>query len=57
MMGKIGTGAMDMLESAGEIIANVSNWETQTEDWQKAATIWRDKYHELLEGQKECHEK
>jgi len=56
MMGKIGTGAMDMLELAWGIIANAGggNWKTQTKDWQKAAAEWRDKYHNLLKGQNEA---
>jgi hypothetical protein len=38
---------VDELELAWGIIANAGggDWETQTKEWQDAATRWRDRYH------------
>ena len=41
---------MDCLETAGDIIANVStgDWELQSSEWQQAAQKWRTQYFDLL---------
>lgn len=41
---------LDMLEQAWGIIANAGggNWELEAPDWQKAATRFRERWHNLL---------
>ena len=45
------TMSYDLVEYAWGIIANAGggDWTTQTDDWQKAAAKWRDRYHEFLD--------
>ena len=40
----------DLIEYAWGIIANAGggNWDTQTDEWRKAAERWRDQYHAIL---------
>jgi hypothetical protein len=40
----------ELLVLAWGLIANVGNgdWTTQTEDWQKAATEWRDRWYKIM---------
>lgn len=42
----------DLTEAAWGIIANAGggDWTKETPEWQKAATRWRDAYHETLPG-------
>ncbi len=45
------SAADDLVESAWGIIANAGggDWTTQTDDWQKAAAVWRERYHRYLD--------
>ena len=47
---------LDLLESAWGVIANAgaSNWERETEEWQRAAASWRESYHRILEKHCTC---
>ena len=46
---------LDLLSDAWGIIANAGggDWTTQTKQWQRAATQWRDDYHALAFLKKE----